>query len=87
MHDSPLVQRQVDSASTHFMKQLGFEGVDVRHIKELDNTEYGSVIYDLKDSIKQTDTPEFKKWFGDKVVDDEGGTFGGGLSWDACKSF
>lgn len=38
----------LDSAATVFMKQLGYEGVDVRHIKELDNTGYGSVIYDLK---------------------------------------
>ena len=36
-----------DSASTMFMKSLGYEGVDVRHTK-LDNTAYGSVIYDLK---------------------------------------
>ena len=37
-----------DSASTLVMKELGFEGVDVRGIKGLDTTEYGSVIYDLK---------------------------------------
>lgn len=37
-----------DSPSTIFMKELGFEGVDVRGIKGLDNTEYGSVIYDLR---------------------------------------
>lgn len=37
-----------DSASTRFMKALGYEGVDVRDIEELDNTMYGSVIYDLK---------------------------------------
>lgn len=37
-----------DSASTRFMKRLGYEGVDTRGIKDLDNTEYGSVIYDLK---------------------------------------
>lgn len=36
-----------DSASTMFMKSLGYEGVDVRHTK-LDNMAYGSVIYDLK---------------------------------------
>ncbi|MCK9479845.1 MAG: strawberry notch family protein, partial [Firmicutes bacterium] len=40
MHSKPFgVQRKADSASTYFMKQLGFEGVDVRHIKELDDTE------------------------------------------------
>ena len=38
-----------DSASTIVMKELGFEGVDVRGIKGLDDTFYGSVIYDLKD--------------------------------------
>lgn len=37
-----------DSLSTVFMKALGYEGVDVRHIPEFDNTTYGSVIYDLK---------------------------------------
>lgn len=36
-----------DSASTLLMKKLGYEGVDVRHT-DLDNTTYGSVIYDLK---------------------------------------
>lgn len=41
-------QRGLDSAATVFMKQLGYEGVDVRGIKGLDNTTYGSVIYDLK---------------------------------------
>lgn len=44
-----------DSASTIVMKELGFEGVDVRGIEGLDNTFYGSVIYDLK---KQT--PDIK---------------------------
>ena len=38
-----------DSAATRFMKALGYEGVDVRGLKGLDNTGYGSVIYDLKD--------------------------------------
>jgi len=38
----------LDSGATVFMKQLGYEGVDVRHIPEMDNTGYGSVIYDLK---------------------------------------
>ena len=37
-----------DSFSTRFMKKLGYEGVDVRHIDRYDNTQYGSVIYDLK---------------------------------------
>ena len=43
-----------DSLSTIFMKALGYEGVDTRHLQDdgswagLDNTTYGSVIYDLK---------------------------------------
>jgi len=37
-----------DSLSTIFMKALGYEGVDVRFLKGLDNTSYGSVIYDLR---------------------------------------
>ncbi len=40
-------RRVHDSASTVFMKSLGYEGIDVRHT-DLDNTMYGSVIYDLK---------------------------------------
>lgn len=38
----------IDSPSTVFMKSLGFDGVDVRGLELLDNTTYGSVIYDLK---------------------------------------
>ena len=44
-----------DSLATVFMKSLGYEGVDTRHLNKdmngtagLDNTSYGSVIYDLK---------------------------------------
>lgn len=44
----------VDSLSTVFMKNLGYEGVDVRHLKGLDDTTYGSVIYDLKNKEKET---------------------------------
>ena len=36
-----------DSRATVFMKALGYEGIDVRGTR-LDNTTYGSVIYDLK---------------------------------------
>lgn len=43
------VEPGLDPGATVFMKQLGYEGVDVRHISEMDNTGYGSVIYDLKD--------------------------------------
>jgi len=40
--------RTADSAATRFMKALGYEGIDVRGLNGLDNTTYGSVIYDLK---------------------------------------
>lgn len=48
-----------DSISTQFMKELGYEGVDVRHLPKYDNTKYGTVVYDLKESdtslpIKET---------------------------------
>lgn len=46
-----------DSASTIVMKELGFEGVDVTGIKGLDNTEYGSVIYDLKPNRQTMKNP------------------------------
>lgn len=47
-----LDDKQGDSLSTIFMKALGYDGVDVRGLDGLDNTTYGSVIYDLKpDSI------------------------------------
>ena len=36
-----------DSVGTRVMKKLGYEGIDVRGIKGLDNSTYGSVIYDL----------------------------------------
>jgi len=42
-------QSQLDSPSTRFMKTLGYEGIDVRNFDRLDTTEFGSVIYDLKD--------------------------------------
>ena len=45
-----------DSLSTIFMKELGYEGVDVRHLKGLNDTEFGSVIYDLKDNKRETNS-------------------------------
>ncbi|MFA6664419.1 MAG: hypothetical protein WCS21_08920 [Lachnospiraceae bacterium] len=59
--DYPLDEKyKADSASTRFMRTLGFEGVDVRGYDGrdtqsggLDNTAYGSVIYDLKGKDKQ----------------------------------
>ena len=39
---------RTDSLTTRIMKELGYEGIDVRGIKGLDNAMYGSVVYDLK---------------------------------------
>jgi hypothetical protein len=36
---------ETDSLSTRLMRSLGFDGVDVRHLPELDNSRYGSVLY------------------------------------------
>lgn len=41
-------ESQEDSKSTVFMKNLGYEGIDVTDLEQLDNFRYGSVIYDLK---------------------------------------
>lgn len=45
-------QLRQDSLSTIFIKELGFNGIDVRKLKNLDNMGYGSVIYDLKNKIR-----------------------------------
>lgn len=45
-------QDKHDSLSTVFMKELGYNGIDVRNLEEFDNTAYGSVIYDLKKKKK-----------------------------------
>lgn len=37
-----------DTPATIFMKTLGYDGIDVRGIKDFDTSEYGTVIYDLK---------------------------------------
>ena len=42
------LDKKYDSLATVFMKALGYEGIDVRGTR-LDNVEYGSVIYDLKE--------------------------------------
>jgi hypothetical protein len=34
-----------ETAGTRLMKALGYDGIDTRHIPELDNTEFGSVLY------------------------------------------
>jgi hypothetical protein len=45
---------KLDSLSTIFMKELGYNGIDVRGIDKFDNGSYGSVIYDLDN--KKSDT-------------------------------
>jgi hypothetical protein len=42
-----ITDRSIDTLSTVLMKALGYQGIDVRHLEELDNLGYGSVIYDL----------------------------------------
>ena len=46
----------VDSLATIFMKSIGYEGIDVRGTG-LDNTTYGSVIYDINPSTVIYKTP------------------------------
>ena len=40
-----------DSAATQLMKTLGYNGVNVSGIKGLDDTRYGSVVYNLNDTV------------------------------------
>lgn len=40
--------KNTDSLSIYFREEIRMRGVDVTGIKEMDNTKYGSVIYDLK---------------------------------------
>ena len=54
MNDDELLK--ADSLSTIFMKSLGYNGVDVRGLDQLDNTTYGSVIYDLDNKKTLNDT-------------------------------
>lgn len=54
---------RADSYATVFMKNMGYDGVDVRGTR-LDNTEYGSVIYDVKpETVRYAlrDTPAVQK--------------------------
>jgi len=37
-----------DTKSTKIMKSLGYEGIDVRGVDGLDNSTFGSIIYDIK---------------------------------------
>lgn len=56
--DSALKTNSEIAPSTLIMQKLGYEGIDVRHLNKdadglsgLDNFGYGSVIYDLKESL------------------------------------
>ena len=53
--------------STLIMQSLGYDGIDVRHLNHdaqglsgLDNFGFGSVIYDLKEGIEETDKASIK---------------------------
>lgn len=39
-----------DTKSTKIMKALGYDGIDCRGVKDLDNSTFGSVIYDIKEN-------------------------------------
>jgi len=62
-----------DSIATRVMKRLGYEGVDVRHINDMDNTKYGSVIYDLKGEDlarkQEIGTARFSKEFDNEYME------------------
>lgn len=71
-----------DSISTRIMKKLGYDGIDVRGIEGLDNTAFGSVIYDvdkasvqysLKDSKERELSKEQQEYFKDSKVRDSKG--------------
>ncbi len=51
-----------DSASTALMKSIGYDGVDTRHLPQLNNSEYGSVIYDTRapgEAVVKYEKPAF----------------------------
>jgi hypothetical protein len=59
-----------DTLSTRIMKYFGYEGVDVRGINGLDNSQYGSVIYDIKqDSIIKESKETNKHEYGCLMLD------------------
>lgn len=60
--------------STLIMKALGYEGIDVRHLDHdaqglagLDNFKFGSVIYDLKESVADDETDSNGKVLSDDI--------------------
>ena len=52
---------RTDSFGTRIMKSLGYEGIDVRGIEGLDNSTYGSVIYDIKPNTVKYSLSEKKR--------------------------
>lgn len=62
---------EVDSLSTVFMKNLGFDGIDVRGLEGYDNTGYGSVIYDLKNNNVETNQNENIPATKENVINEE----------------
>ena len=68
---SNLKSNKMDSPSTIFMKSLGYEGVDVRGLKGLDDTEFGSVIYDLKDNAQAIAQPTANETIQDEQTLEE----------------
>lgn len=62
--------------STLIMQSLGYDGIDVRHLDHdaqglsgLDNFGFGSVIYDLKESIADDETDSNGKKLSDNQID------------------
>lgn len=76
--DATMAQwKNMESASTALMKSLGYEGIDVRHMNRYDTSEFGSVIYSLKENNLQEEgvTPtdqevEQEELQGQEVVQD-----------------
>jgi len=64
-----------DSYATVFMKAMGYDGIDVRGTG-LDNTGYGSVIYDIKDHTIRYSKSEDLQLEGDAATDLEQKGFG-----------
>lgn len=59
-------ESDLDSLSTVFMKELGFNGIDVRGLENFDNGSFGSVIYDLKNKVPKMQD-EIKPGIMDKI--------------------
>lgn len=65
-----------DTISTEVMKQLGYEGVDVRGLTGLDDEQYGSVIYDLKQPKPTPSKPVESELVKESQKADESGRIG-----------